>query len=100
MLLEQFRALAPLHEVGKVDADDVEVPSRRGLVDVDQAVRLGERERTQEQAVDEAKDDDVGGDPERQHDDDERGRELLARERSQRVLEIGAEHEQTPFADG
>ena len=99
-VLEELRALAPLHEVGKVDADHFEVPSRRGLVDVDQSVRLGEREGTQEEAVDEAKDDDVGGDPERQHDHDERGREFLPRERSQRVLEICPQHEQTPFVDG
>ena len=76
-MLEEFRALAPLHEVREVDADDLEVPSRRGLVDVDQAIRFGEGERPEEEAVDEAEDDDVGGDAERQHDDDERGRQLL-----------------------
>ena len=44
--------LAPLGEVGIVHADVFEIPFRRGLVDVDEAVRLGHREGAQEDAVD------------------------------------------------
>ena len=48
-------------------------------------------------AVDQAEHDDVGGDAERQHADDERGRHLLPREPPQRVPEIGAEHDAVAF---
>ncbi len=98
-MLEEFRRLAPLHEVREVHADDLEVPSRRRLVDVDQAIRFRKREGPEEEAVDEAEDDHVGGNRQRQHRNDKAGRQLLSRERPNRVLQIGSQHELTPFSD-
>ena len=95
--LERVRGLAPLMEVGVVDPDDVEVPARGGFVDVNQAVRLRERKRPQEQRAHQAEHDDVGRHADREHGDDERGGQLLPGEPSKGVLEIGAEHDALPF---
>ena len=95
--VEQPGVLAPLDEIREVHADDIEVPARRRLVDVDEAIGVGKGERAQEQPVDQAKHDDVGGEAERQHADDERGRELLMRKRAEGVSEVGSEHEERPF---
>ena len=80
-----------------VDADDVEVPFRRGLVDVDEPIRPRERKRPQEERVDEAEHHDVGADAERQHGRDQRRRGLLPGQPPERVTEVGAEHGRPPF---
>ena len=98
--VEERGSLPPLDEVREVDADDVEVPPWRGLVDVDEAIGLGKGEGPQEQSIHEPEHDDVGSDSQSQHAHDEGGRELLPRERPERVLEIRTEHEHAPFVDG
>jgi len=61
---------------------------------------MRERERTQEQPVHEAEDGDVGGDPQREHEDDERGGAALPQERTPRVAHVRAGHDGCPFVDG
>jgi hypothetical protein len=71
-------ALLPRGVIGVGDADAHQVPLGRGLVDVDEAVGLGEGKRAQEEAVEDAEDRRVAGDPDREHEDDGRAEGRLA----------------------
>jgi hypothetical protein len=97
--VEQLLILVPAIEVGMVDADDVEIPFRRGGVDVGEPLGMREREGPEKEAVDEAEDGNVRGNPEREHRDDERGRAALAQQRAPGVAQIGTSHEGRPFVD-
>jgi hypothetical protein len=70
-VVEQLHAVAPLVEVGVVDSNDVEIPSRRRLVEVHEPIGGGKGKWAQEQPVHEAEDDHVGSDAEREHADDQ-----------------------------
>ena len=97
MAVEHLLVAAPLRVVVVVDAGHVEVPLRRGLVDEDEPLRLRERERPQEQAVDQRKHRDGRADAEREHADHEQGSEALVIERAPRVADVRADHERSPF---
>ncbi|MDP7340395.1 MAG: hypothetical protein QGI10_04785 [Vicinamibacterales bacterium] len=68
--LDRAALRAPVDQVGR--RDTVDLTGRSGLPDGDQPVRLGERQRTEQHAVDETEDRRVGADPERQRQHDGR----------------------------
>ncbi len=94
--LELALLTAPLVEVGVVDSHHVEVPARRTLVDVDEPLGLGERQRPQEEAVDQAEDGDVRRESEGEHRHHQRAGEPLAQQRAKRVTQVVSDHVRPP----
>jgi hypothetical protein len=76
--LERRVALLPRREVGVRNADAHQVPLGGGLVDVDEAVGLGEGKRAQEEAVEDTEDRSIAGDPDGEHEDDRHAEARLA----------------------
>jgi len=68
----------PGNEVRVGDGDVIEVPLRRDLVEADQPLRLGKGKRLEEQAVEDAEDDGVTADSQRQHSHHQQGEERLS----------------------
>jgi hypothetical protein len=94
---EGLLSLVPHGQVRIRDSGGLQIPARRGLVDVDEPLRLGEGQWFEKQAVDEREHGDVGGDAQRQHRDYDRAAELLMRQRAPRIAKIRAQHVRSPF---
>tara|TARA_B100002003_G_scaffold187654_1_gene176251 strand:- start:782 stop:1006 length:225 start_codon:yes stop_codon:yes gene_type:complete len=68
-------------DVGIGDPCALEVPLRRPLVQIDDARRIRERQRLEQQPVDETEDGGVGGDRHGENRDDREGKERLMTQR-------------------
>ena len=86
--LESGVVLPPCHEIRIRHADILEVPLRRRLIDIDEPLRLGERQRPEKKSVEDAEDGGVSGDAERKHPDHHGAERPLRAERAESDLQI------------
>src|SRR5262249_9415816 len=86
--LEQPVVLAPGVKIGIRNAGVIEIPLRRSLIEVHQALRLREGKGAKEQAVEDAEHRRGAGNPQRQHGDDHEARGGLLGEGAAGVLEV------------
>src|SRR5262249_14197421 len=71
--IERSRAVTPHREVGIVDAGELEIPSRRFLIDVHEAIGIREGKRAQKETVEQCEDRGVRRNGERERREQHRG---------------------------
>ena len=96
-VLERPVARLPVHQVGGRRRRARPVAQRVRLPDLHEPVRLVQRQRLEQDAVDDGEDGGVGADAERQREGGDQGERFLCREHSPCVPEVLQQHLESPL---